>query len=82
MLDNFDSCGLNGTNANGAGFCVHWATIAIPTTYKNPMGLAEVFASNYCVNFGMKENFFIHTHFFGMFCLKRVRLNIRVDSYT
>ena len=81
MLDNFDSRGLNGTDANGTGFSIHRATIAIPTTYKNPMGLAEIFASNYCMNFSMKENFFIHAYFSGMFCLKRVCLNVRVKSH-
>jgi hypothetical protein len=33
------------------------------------------------MNFSMKENLFIHAHFTSVFCLKRVRLDVRVKSH-
>jgi hypothetical protein len=58
MLYDFYARGFDSTNANRAGFCIHGITAFVPATYKNPMGLAQVFASNYGMNFGMQKNFF------------------------
>jgi hypothetical protein len=69
MLYHFYARGFYGTLTYRAGLGKHGTAIAIPTTYKNPMGLAEIFASNYGMNFSMEIDLFRIAHFSSMSCL-------------